>query len=92
MQPRSNLKIKRLESVVERLHDQESFHASMAEHCRQEIAKKEAKLEDYRLEEVHRFYCDYAGIEDKIIRLLADDKARDDALFVDIFGTVGEPA
>jgi hypothetical protein len=92
MQPRSNLKIRRLEAVVERLHDQESFHASMAEHCRQEIAKKEAKLESHRLDEVHRFYSDYAGIEDKISRLLADDKARNDSVFDDLIGRTVEIA
>lgn len=75
MQLRSNPKMSRLEGQINRLYDQESFHANMAEHCRGEIAKKEAKLEIYRQEEVDRFYFDYAGVEDKIITMLAQDQA-----------------
>ena len=86
MQSRSNLKIRRLEASIARLYDQESFHTSMAEHCRGQIVSKEDKLEIYRREEVERFYFDYAGIEDKIVKLLADDAAREKSLFDDIFG------
>jgi hypothetical protein len=86
MQPRSNLKIRRLEASIARLYDQESFHTSMAEHCRSQIVSKEDKLEIYRREEVERFYFDYAGIEDKIVKLLADDAAREDAFFDEVFG------
>ena len=86
MQPRSNLRIRRLEASIVRLYDQESFHANMAEHCRGEITKKEAKLDIYRQEEVERFYFDYAGIEDKIVKLLADEAASEQAIFDEVFG------
>ena len=92
MQPRRNIKIRRLEATIARLYDQESFHANMAEHCRGEITKKEAKLEIYRQEEVERFYFDYAGIEGKIIALLAADAAREKSPFDDIFGLSGGAA
>jgi hypothetical protein len=92
MQPRSNLRIRRLEASIVRLYDQESFHANMAEHCRGEITKKEAKLDIYRQEEVERFYFDYAGIEDKIIGLLAADAACEKSLFDGMFGVTGGAA